>query len=112
MKSKQSTNLLYRRFRKFLKSAGFVIETYNQNTIIVKSGKLSNLVFRFDKNYCYVFNPLWVTVRVSHSLSLCVNYSIEALLYGLYKFKKINVDTYSELVKSISYGKAKAAIAA
>ncbi len=112
-KISKKTNPLYNRLRDLLTRTGVMYETFSRTKIIVHSGYLSGLILTPEKNYCKVQSANFGNPsKVSHGFSFCVNYSLETLLYKLYKFNILDLKGYSEILKFIDYGKAKSKLSA
>lgn len=93
MKKEPFKNLLLRFFRK----CGIKYVSINGAGVIINSPFMHGFVFRPDRNYCCV--STLVNRLDAININFCVNYSIETLLYKLYKHALINEKLYSELLK-------------
>lgn len=112
-KPSKKANPLYGRLRDLLTRSGVMYETYDRRQIIVHSGYMAGMVLTPKKNYCEVQSPYFgLTRKVTHGFSFCVNYSIETLLYKLYKFHVLDLKGYSEMLDFIDYGEAKSKLSA
>nr|WP_199158757.1 hypothetical protein [Pedobacter sp. ASV2] len=85
---------------RYLREKNLTVKTINSTYISVTSGLLGGLTFIADKCRVKVFKQLTNHdfKKVNISIDISVNYSIETLLYKLFRFEFINETAYTKLI--------------